>query len=280
MSPNSAVPVPVPVLVAAAAVLGLVIGSFLNVVVYRAPRGMSIVRPGSSCTRCGALLGARENVPVLSWLVLRGRCRHCRAPISPRYPAVELVTGGGFAAMAWAVGPAAALAPLLAVTAVVVAASAIDHDGLPVPPMVLIAGLCGAAGLAAVAAADHGGGRLAWGAVGGAAAGLAASAALVGPGRRSRRARWPGTAATAALLGWCAGWLWPAGGLVLAGWVVAVALAGPALARLLAARRRGTGPSPALAHRAAPSSAQGRWLLVASFGAFWILVGGAAAHGP
>ena len=73
--------------------LGLVVGSFLNVVIARLPAGQSVVSPGSRCPRCDHALAWFENVPVLSWLVLRARCRGCRAPISGRYPAVELLTG-------------------------------------------------------------------------------------------------------------------------------------------------------------------------------------------
>jgi leader peptidase (prepilin peptidase)/N-methyltransferase len=79
-----------------AGVLGLVIGSFLNVVVYRLPRGLSTVRPASACPGCDSEIAARDNVPVLSWLLLRGRCRNCGTAISARYPLVELLTGAGF----------------------------------------------------------------------------------------------------------------------------------------------------------------------------------------
>jgi len=72
---------------------GLVIGSFLNVVIYRVPRGESIVSPGSHCTACGHALRAWELIPVLSFLIQKGKCRQCQAPISWRYPAVELLTG-------------------------------------------------------------------------------------------------------------------------------------------------------------------------------------------
>jgi leader peptidase (prepilin peptidase) / N-methyltransferase len=73
--------------------LGLIVGSFLNVVIARLPAGQSIVRPASRCPRCGHTLAWFENVPLLSWLVLGARCRACRAPISARYPAVEVLTG-------------------------------------------------------------------------------------------------------------------------------------------------------------------------------------------
>ena len=74
-------------------VLGACVGSFLNVVVYRLPRGQSIVFPGSHCPECGRLIRPYDNVPILSWLILRGRCRDCKSPISPRYLIVELATG-------------------------------------------------------------------------------------------------------------------------------------------------------------------------------------------
>jgi leader peptidase (prepilin peptidase) / N-methyltransferase len=79
---------------------GLVIGSFLTVVVHRVPAGESVVAPRSRCPNCGAQIGARDNVPVLSWLLLRGRCRSCGVRIPARYPAVELVTAALFVAAA------------------------------------------------------------------------------------------------------------------------------------------------------------------------------------
>jgi leader peptidase (prepilin peptidase) / N-methyltransferase len=81
------------------AALGAIVGSFLNVVIHRLPRGESLARPGSRCPSCGAPIAPYDNIPVLSWLLLRGRCRHCDAPISPRYPAVELLTAAAFAAV-------------------------------------------------------------------------------------------------------------------------------------------------------------------------------------
>ena len=75
---------------------GLVFGSFLNVCIYRMPREMSVVSPRSACPNCEAPIAAYDNIPVLSWLILRGRCRNCKAPISPRYAIVELLTGALF----------------------------------------------------------------------------------------------------------------------------------------------------------------------------------------
>ncbi len=85
--------------IAAGALLGALIGSFLNVVIHRVPLGESLLAPGSHCPSCGTPLAPHDNIPVVSWLVLRGRCRHCGAPISPRYPLVELVTAVAFAAV-------------------------------------------------------------------------------------------------------------------------------------------------------------------------------------
>jgi leader peptidase (prepilin peptidase)/N-methyltransferase len=81
----------VPVILAGS--LGLLIGSFLNVVIYRVPLKMSIVSPPSACPRCGARIRGYDNIPVISWLLLRGRCRECSEPISARYPLVEVGTG-------------------------------------------------------------------------------------------------------------------------------------------------------------------------------------------
>jgi leader peptidase (prepilin peptidase)/N-methyltransferase len=89
-----------------AAVLGLVLGSFLNVCIVRwgAEPKQSVVRPRSRCPRCGAELKPWDNIPVLSWLLLRGKCRSCGLPISPMYPLVELTVGVIWAAMAWRFG--------------------------------------------------------------------------------------------------------------------------------------------------------------------------------
>lgn len=80
-------------LASVALIVGLVIGSFLNVVAWRVPRGASVVSPPSACPECGAPIRPRDNVPVVSWLILRGRCRDCKSPISARYPVVEIMTG-------------------------------------------------------------------------------------------------------------------------------------------------------------------------------------------
>ena len=82
-----------PLLIGFAFVVGAVLGSFLNVVIYRGPRGEAVVFGGSRCPRCQAPIRPRDNIPILGWLLLRGRCRDCGAPISPQYPLVEAACG-------------------------------------------------------------------------------------------------------------------------------------------------------------------------------------------
>ncbi|KQR53790.1 peptidase A24 [Leifsonia sp. Leaf336] len=89
------------IVVGFAGVLGLLIGSFLNVVAYRVPEGRSVVSPASACPSCGSAIRPWDNIPVFSWLILRGRCRDCSTPISVRYPLVEAATGLAFAAVCW-----------------------------------------------------------------------------------------------------------------------------------------------------------------------------------
>jgi leader peptidase (prepilin peptidase)/N-methyltransferase len=109
-------------------VLGLLVGSFLNVVIWRVPRGESVVRPPSHCPACDQPIRPRDNVPVVSWLLLHGRCRDCAAAISPRYPLVELATGLVFAALSLRIGLSADLPAFLYLGAVGVALAMIDID--------------------------------------------------------------------------------------------------------------------------------------------------------
>src|SRR5262245_19020993 len=88
-----------------AALFGAVIGSFLNVCIYRVPRGTSLAGPGSACPHCGRSLPWFENIPIASYAALRGRCASCKAPISMRYPSVEALTAAMFAARWWYYGP-------------------------------------------------------------------------------------------------------------------------------------------------------------------------------
>jgi leader peptidase (prepilin peptidase)/N-methyltransferase len=124
-------------LLAFVAPLGLIIGSFLNVVAYRVPRGESIVKPRSRCTTCGTEVRSIDNIPLLSWLVLRGRCRHCSSQISARYPAVELVTGIVFALVALARGPHLELLVDLPFAAMLIAVADIDIEHRIVPNRIL-----------------------------------------------------------------------------------------------------------------------------------------------
>jgi leader peptidase (prepilin peptidase)/N-methyltransferase len=125
-------------LLALFAPLGLIIGSFLNVVAYRLPRGESLVKPRSRCTSCGTEVRALDNVPLLSWLALRGRCRHCQAQISARYPIVELVTGVVFALVAVARGLHPELLLDLPFAAMLIAVANIDLEHRIVPNRILL----------------------------------------------------------------------------------------------------------------------------------------------
>ena len=109
-------------------VFGLLIGSFLNVVVHRVPRGESVVRPPSACPSCGREIRPRDNVPVLSWFLLRGRCRDCGEPISSRYPLVEAGTAALFVVMALRFGYDWVLPAYLYLAAVGLALALIDLD--------------------------------------------------------------------------------------------------------------------------------------------------------
>jgi leader peptidase (prepilin peptidase) / N-methyltransferase len=107
---------------------GAVVGSFLNVVAHRVPLGESIVSPGSRCPECGAPVKPYDNVPVVSWLILRGRCRNCGARISPRYPLVELATALTWAGVVAARGFDDDLVLELPFVAALIALAAIDFD--------------------------------------------------------------------------------------------------------------------------------------------------------
>ncbi len=121
--------------------LGLIVGSFLNVVIHRLPRGLSVVTPRSRCPACETPIPARLNVPVVSWLMLRGRCASCGAPISPRYPAVEAATALLFVAAGRLDGPTIDLPFHLAFIAALVAVALIDLDFQIIPNELSIGGL-------------------------------------------------------------------------------------------------------------------------------------------
>ena len=124
-------------LIAIVGVLGLAVGSFLNVVIYRVPRNKSIVRPRSACPHCDTAILERDNIPVLSWLLLKGRCRTCGARISYRYPLVELACGILFAGAAARFGYSWALPALLVFLASLLALACIDAELLVLPKKVV-----------------------------------------------------------------------------------------------------------------------------------------------
>lgn len=159
----------VSVLVGAAGVFGALIGSFLNVVIYRVPVGRSIVAPPSACGNCGGRIRAWDNIPVLSWLILRGRCRDCATVISVRYPLVELGTAVFFGVVAWwmlsswvstsdgvsagsTAGVVVALVAFLYLAAVSVSLALIDLDTHTLPNRIVLPAYPVAAGLFTVAA--------------------------------------------------------------------------------------------------------------------------------
>ncbi len=125
------------VVVVAAALLGLAVGSFLNVVIYRVPEGLSIVRPASACPHCHHPIRSRDNVPVLSYLLLRGHCRDCGAPIAGRYPLVEGLTAVLFAFLALRYGAQGFLLISLAAAGGLVALAAIDLERMILPKRIV-----------------------------------------------------------------------------------------------------------------------------------------------
>ncbi|MFP5224422.1 MAG: prepilin peptidase, partial [Actinomycetota bacterium] len=130
--------------VALIGLFGILFGSFANVLIHRIPAGDSIVSPPSSCPRCGEPIRPRDNIPILSWLMLRGRCRSCRAPISARYPLIELGMGAVLALSASSVDRLSDLAVILPLVFVSVTLAVIDlettrlPDALTIPLAVLM----------------------------------------------------------------------------------------------------------------------------------------------
>ncbi|HEV3284728.1 MAG TPA: prepilin peptidase [Solirubrobacteraceae bacterium] len=133
-----------------AGVLGAIVGSFLNVVAYRLPRHESLVAPASHCPKCGTPVKPYDNIPILSWLLLRGHCRSCAAPISPRYPLVEALTAALCVGAVLAHSSAVGIATSIGVILLVVPAALIDleHRIIPNKLTALGAAFALAAGLA------------------------------------------------------------------------------------------------------------------------------------
>ena len=138
---DRAIDVPIPIACAFLGVVGAIIGSFLNVVIHRLPREQSIVFPNSTCPKCRKAIKAYDNIPILSYLILRGRCRHCGVQISSRYPAVEVLTAILFAAVTWHDGVSFALAFDLAFAASMVALVFIDAEHMILPNAITYPGI-------------------------------------------------------------------------------------------------------------------------------------------
>ncbi|HEY7007944.1 MAG TPA: prepilin peptidase [Jatrophihabitantaceae bacterium] len=135
-----------------AAVGGLIVGSFLNVVAYRLPRGESLLKPRSRCPHCDTQLRAVDNIPVVSWVALRGRCHHCGAPVSARYPLVELTTAALYVAVVASQDDAVRIVLGLLLVTALVPITLIDLDRRIIPN--LITGPAAIAAVAAILALD------------------------------------------------------------------------------------------------------------------------------
>jgi leader peptidase (prepilin peptidase)/N-methyltransferase len=117
-------------------IIGTAIGSFLNVVIHRVPNGESIVFPNSACPNCKKLIKPYDNIPILSWLILGGKCRNCQNPISPRYLFVELLTGFLFLLVYWSVGFNAFLPVVLVFVAAIVSLVFVDAEHMILPNVI------------------------------------------------------------------------------------------------------------------------------------------------
>ena len=216
------------------ALLGLAVGSFLNVVIWRVPRCESVVRPPSHCPACGHVVRSRDNIPVVSWLLLRGRCRDCSGPISARYPLVELLNAVVWVVLTVRIGVDWALPAFLYLGAAGVALALIDIDVKRLPNAIVLPSYPVAAVLLGGAAlADGEPGRLVRVLVGGAALyAFYFLLMLIQP-----RGRGFGDVKLAGVLGGYLAYLgW--GELVLGGFL-AFLLGGVAGAALMVARRAG-----------------------------------------
>ncbi|MDY7012638.1 MAG: prepilin peptidase [Cyanobacteriota bacterium] len=131
--------------------LGASIGSFLNVVIYRVPAGLSILFPPSRCPHCLRQLGKRENIPILGWLWLRGRCLHCKTPISARYPLVEAITGLLFVATFWHFDLSWEMVGYWAFLSWLLALAFIDLDTMTLPNSLTQSGLIAGLGFTVLA---------------------------------------------------------------------------------------------------------------------------------
>jgi leader peptidase (prepilin peptidase)/N-methyltransferase len=161
-----------------AGVVGLFVGSFLNVVIYRTPLGLSVSTPRSFCPTCERQLRWWENIPVASWLALRGRCRTCHQPISPRYPAVELSTGITFALVTWAWHGRIESAAYCCLAAAVIAVGLIEYGGQRAPLSIAAIGTAAAQLIIVIGGAWQGQWRIVVGSLIGTAVAVAVYATL------------------------------------------------------------------------------------------------------
>jgi prepilin signal peptidase PulO-like enzyme (type II secretory pathway) len=159
-----------------AGVVGLFVGSFLNVVIYRAPLGLSVSTPRSFCPTCDRQLSWFENVPVASWVVLRARCRTCHQPISPRYPLVELATGGAFALVTWGWHGTIVSAAYCILAAAMIAVALIEFGGKRSPLAISAIGTVIALPIIVIGAGWH----HHWGVVAGSLLGTAVASLIYG----------------------------------------------------------------------------------------------------
>ncbi len=173
---NSSGPSVLALSVPLAAVVGLFVGSFLNVVVYRTPLGLSVSSPRSFCPTCQRQLAWWENVPVVSWVALRGRCHTCHEPISIRYPLVELATGVTFALVTWAWHGWWISAGYCVLAATVIAVALIEYRGQRAPLVVAAVGT----GLALLVIVVGGGWQHHWHVVSGSLLGTALAVLVFG----------------------------------------------------------------------------------------------------
>lgn len=217
-------------------VLGLPIGSFLTVVAHRVPAGESIVRPASRCPTCGTAIRPADNVPVVSYLLRRGRCRACGTAIGVRYLLIEVVTGVLFAAVAARVPGTFSLAAYLVLAAALVALCAVDLEQMRLPtPILLAAACCGAPLLVAASAGSSTWGACARAAV---AAGVCGGAFLV-VWLAVPRGIGLGDVRLAALCGGFLGWL--GYGVTAVGFLVGFLVAGLVAVVLVVLGRAGRG---------------------------------------
>lgn len=134
--------------IAVTGLLGLMFGSFSNVCVHRIPHGMSVISPGSHCPQCGHAIAWYDNIPLVSWLLLKGRCRHCLAPISARYPALEFLMGLSWGALAWHYGVSPLLLHALVLVSLLWILTLIDLETGLLPDMLTLPGIAVGLGFA------------------------------------------------------------------------------------------------------------------------------------